>query len=186
MSEFWTLHGALVTANGSATVERRDIGGHPATMVLAVAGDLALPMLESVKDAFLKLARVDEASVAGLLATLTPPWVSGAAAAVSHGATVTTAIAGAGSCWRQHGGELVDTSAGAHPMAWGDGWLVSADFRPEAGDFFGTGTVDPDAASASPTPAFANDTLDDALRAALGDAAATVAATWVGELRARR
>tara|TARA_B100001750_G_scaffold181264_2_gene149824 strand:- start:207 stop:743 length:537 start_codon:yes stop_codon:yes gene_type:complete len=178
VGNLWTLHGALVTASGSATVERRTLAGEPATLILAVAGDLALPMLESVKDAFLGLTAVDEDTAAALLKTLSPPWVSGAAAAVSHGDRIVLATTGGGSSWRQRDGVLAP-ARGAHDLAWNEGWLVSADFAPEAGDFFG---IPPRDAPTTGAPPFANDALDDVLRRALGDHAATVAATWVGEV----
>lgn len=165
------LYGAVTSGrrddtNACSTVEARTVGGARLILLAAVQGDLATPSLESVKDAFAKVAHADEAAAAKLAsATPPPPYGSGAAVVVLAGSRAFAAASGAARCYLERAGKLEELGAGAHDLSPGDAVIVASHARlPVGRAFFGAG------ASSAGDDEFHNDRLDADLDAALSGA----------------
>ncbi len=157
-------YGALVhgrAADAASTVEARTIDGARVIALIAVHGDLATPSLEAVKAAFVRLAHGTEAAKLTAAAP-PPPFASGVAVVLLAGDQVHVATAGGARCYRERDGVLHELGAGAHEVRSGDAVIAASQASLEVGRRFFTTAAPPSASEE-----FRNDTLDDALEAAL-------------------
>jgi hypothetical protein len=162
-----------------STVEARSVEGARLVLLAAVQGDLATPALESIKDAFAKVAHASEGAVAKLVAAAPPPpYGAGVAVVVLAGARAFAAASGAARCYLERAGRLEELGTGAHDLSPGDAVVVASHARlPVGRAFFGAdvgGPLDDE---------FHNNGLDDALEAALskgGGGFVSVAAARAG------
>jgi hypothetical protein len=173
-------YGAVVhgrQADAAATVETRTLDGARVVALIAVQGDLATPSLESVKGALARLAHGNEAAKL-VAAAPPPPWASGVAVVVLAGDQAHVAIKGGACCYRERDGLLRELGAGAHDLRSGDAVIASSHASLEVDRRFFTTAIEPSASEE-----FRNDTLDDALDAALepySSSAFAVAAARIG------
>ena len=163
---------------------RGAIDGNEATMVMAAAGELATPAMQSLEDAFINAS--EETLHADLTQALALPGVDAAAfiTTPTHGYTIEV---GNGRAYCQRKGQLVRQKPARHDHQWSDAWLVCSTPVPEHIDFFGLSSPAFENEKRAfaydlETPQFHEGTLDDILWSSLSKytEGAAASATWTG------